>query len=155
MSEVSLLQLFTDDIDAAERLLQLLDDEFQALEQRDLPRLRQLLDGKLPLMQQLELHARQRGDILHQAGVGADREGLVQLAAHIADGGQLLELGDRLADLLDRLQLANQRNGRIIRAGQASTGRLLDILRGQDSPNLYDRHGGATQGARQRPLSQA
>ncbi|MNZ34129.1 FlgN protein [compost metagenome] len=106
-------------------------------------------------MQQLELHARQRGDILRQAGVNADREGLVQLAGRSADGGQLLEQGDRLAELLDRLQLANQRNGRIIRAGQASTGRLLDILRGQDSPSLYDRNGGATQGARQRPLSQA
>ena len=61
----------------------------------------------------------------------------------------------RLAALLEQCQQANLRNGRIIRNNQHATGRLLDILRGQDTPSLYDRRGGATQGSRQRPLSQA
>ncbi|MBF2965876.1 flagellar protein FlgN, partial [Pseudomonas aeruginosa] len=50
---------------------------------------------------------------------------------------------------------ANLRNGRIIRANQASTGSLLNILRGQDAPSLYDSRGGTASSSRQRPLSQA
>ncbi|MCY1275823.1 FlgN protein [compost metagenome] len=154
MSDSILLQLFIDDIDAANRLLQSLDEEFQALEQRDLPRLQQLLDGKLPLVQQLERNARLRGDILQQGGLSLDRAGLARLVAQGA-ASELLERSDELAARLEQCQQANLRNGRVIRAGQVSTGRLLDILRGQDTPSLYDRHGGATSGTRQRPLSQA
>lgn len=150
----ALLSLIKGDIEAARALLQLIDDEFQALQVRDLAQLQKLLDRKLPLLQQLERNGRERTVVLQQAGVSVDREGLVQLAQASANG-ELLARGDELATLLDQCQEANQRNGKVIRAGQASTGRLLDILRGQDTPNLYDRRGGSTQSSRQRPLSQA
>ncbi|MDH0287637.1 flagellar export chaperone FlgN [Pseudomonas sp. GD04087] len=150
----ALLSLINGDIEAASALLQLIDDEFQALQVRDLAQLQKLLDRKLPLLQQLERNGRERSLALQQAGVSIDREGLAQLA-QAQGNGELLARGDQLAALLDQCQEANQRNGKIIRAGQASTGRLLDILRGQDTPNLYDRRGGSTQSSRQRPLSQA
>lgn len=150
----ALLSLITGDIDAARQLLQLIDDEFQALQARDIAQLQQLLERKVPLLQQLERNGRERSVMLQQAGVSVDREGLSQLAERNGNA-ELLAHGDELATLLDQCQEANQRNGRIIRAGQASTGRLLDILRGQDTPNLYDRRGGSTQSSRQRPLSQA
>ena len=66
-----------------------------------------------------------------------------------------LARGDELGELLERCQQANLRNGRIIRANQASTGSLLNILRGQDAPSLYDSRGGTASSSRQRPLSQA
>lgn len=150
----ALLSLINGDIDAARQLLQLIDTEFQALQVRDLAQLQQLLERKVPLLQQLERNGRERANLLQQAGVSVDREGLSQLAERNGSA-DLLAHGDELAALLDQCQEANQRNGRIIRAGQASTGRLLDILRGQDTPNLYDRHGSSTQSNRQRPLSQA
>jgi flagella synthesis protein FlgN len=150
----ALLSLINGDIEAASALLQLIDDEFQALQVRDLAQLQKLLDRKLPLLQQLERNGRERSLALQQAGASIDREGLAQLA-QASGNGELLSRGDELAALLDQCQEANQRNGKIIRAGQASTGRLLDILRGQDTPNLYDRRGGSTQSSRQRPLSQA
>lgn len=150
----ALLSLINGDIDAARQLLQLIDDEYQALQARDLPQLQQLLERKVPLLQQLERNGRERSVMLQQAGVSVDRQGLQQLAER-SGNAQVLECGDELSALLDQCQEANQRNGRIIRAGQASTGRLLDILRGQDTPNLYDRRGGSTQSSRQRPLSQA
>ena len=150
----ALLSLIHGDIEAATALLQLIDDEFQALQVRDLAQLQKLLDRKLPLLQQLERNGRERSLALQQAGVSIDREGLAQLA-QASGNNELLARGDELAALLDQCQEANQRNGKVIRAGQASTGRLLDILRGQDTPSLYDRHGGSTQSSRQRPLSQA
>ncbi|KAF1052618.1 MAG: hypothetical protein GAK43_01837 [Stenotrophomonas maltophilia] len=155
MPNANLLSLFTDDIGTAERLLKLLEEEFGALETQDLPRLQTLLDAKMPLLSQLEQHGRQRSAFLRQAGVSQDREGLAQIAASQPEGAQWLEQGDVLAALLERCRQANQRNGRVIRTNQASTGRLLEIIRGQDTPSLYDRRGGATQGNRQRPLSQA
>lgn len=150
----ALLSLITGDIDAARQLLQLIDDEYQALQARDLAQLQQLLERKVPLMQQLERNGRERATALQQAGVSVDRQGLEQFAQR-SGNSELLARGDELGALLDQCQDANQRNGRIIRAGQASTGRLLDILRGQDTPNLYDRRGSSTQSNRQRPLSQA
>lgn len=150
----ALLSLINGDIDAARQLLQLIDDEYQALQARDLPQLQQLLERKVPLLQQLERNGRERSAMLQQAGVSVDRQGLQQIAER-SGSGEVIERGDELSALLDQCQEANQRNGRIIRAGQASTGRLLDILRGQDTPNLYDRRGGAAQSSRQRPLSQA
>ncbi|MDX1300009.1 MAG: flagellar export chaperone FlgN, partial [Pseudomonas sp.] len=50
MQDTSLLQLFTSDIGTAEQLLELIDSEFQALSDRDLPRLQSILTDKLPLL---------------------------------------------------------------------------------------------------------
>lgn len=155
MPNASLLHLITEDIGAAEALLQLIEDEFHALDARDLEHLQGLLDSKLPLLQQLERNGRQRSETLRQAGVSSDRAGLAALTAQGKVEPGTVELSERLAALLEQCQQANLRNGRIIRNNQHATGRLLDILRGQDTPSLYDRRGGATQGSRQRPLSQA
>ncbi len=133
----------------------MVDEEFQALERRELPVLQQLLGAKQPLMQQLERNGRARAEILREAGVSLDREGLARYARERADGAELLARGDELGELLERCQQANLRNGRIIRANQASTGSLLNILRGQDAPSLYDSRGGTASSSRQRPLSQA
>lgn len=120
---------------------------------------------ELPVLQQL------RGQAATDAATGAkwpgprgnpprsrrflDREGLARYARERADGAELLARGDELGELLERCQQANLRNGRIIRANQASTGSLLNILRGQDAPSLYDSRGGTASSSRQRPLSQA
>ena len=171
MPNAPLLHLLTEDIGAAQRLLQLIEDELQALEARDLERLQSLLDAKLPLLQQMENNGRQRSQLLQQAGVSSDRQGLAELAAQAgvsSDRQGLAELAalgsvnadtlarsDELGELLEQCKQANLRNGRVIRSNQHATGRLLDILRGQETPSLYDRRGSATQGNRQRPLSQA
>ena len=144
----TLLDLFAEDIGHASQLLQLVDEEFQALERRELPVLQQLLGAKQPLMQQLERNGRARAEILREAGVSLDREGLARYARERADGAELLARGDELGELLERCQQANLRN-------QASTGSLLNILRGQDAPSLYDSRGGTASSSRQRPLSQA
>ena len=70
-------------------------------------------------------------------------------------GSLLLERGDQLSALLERCQAANLRNGRLIRSSQASANSMLSILRGNETPSLYDSRGSAARIGQQRPLSQA
>jgi flagella synthesis protein FlgN len=155
MHDTALLDLFITDIGTAEQLLELIDAEFQALTERDLPRLDSLLSDKQPLLALLQQHGGERSRLLLAAGLSADRDGLGTLAAGSALGEQLLARSEALSALLQRCQEANLRNGRLIRANQASVGSILGILRGGETPGLYDSRGSAARIAQQRPLSQA
>ena len=155
MHDTSLLNLFTSDIGTAERLLELIDAEFQALGERDLTRLDKLLGDKQPLLAQLQQHGNERSQLLRSAGLSADREGLTALAARSTIGAELLARSEELSALLQRCQDANLRNGRLIRANKATVSNLLGILRGGETPGLYDSRGSAARIAQHRPLSQA
>lgn len=155
MHDTSLLHLFTSDIGTAEQLLELIDAEFQALGQRDLPSLDKLLGDKQPLLAQLQQHGNERSQLLHAAGLSADREGLAALAARSAIGAELLARSEELSALLQRCQDANLRNGRLIRANKATVSKMLGILHGGETPGLYDSRGGTARISQQRPLSQA
>lgn len=155
MHDTTLLELFNTDIGTAERLLELIDNEFQALSDRDLPRLQNLLADKQPLLNLLDQHGQQRSQVLRGLQLSADRAGLQALAAQSSQGAQLLARGDQLSELLERCQAANLRNGRLIRSSQASTRNMLGILRGNETPSLYDSRGSAARIGQQRPLSQA
>lgn len=155
MHDTTLLQLFNDDIGTAQQLLELIDAEFQALSERDLPRLESILTSKQPLLAQLDRHGGERSRLLTSLQLSVDRAGLQALAARSAQGAELLARGDELSALLERCQTANLRNGRLIRANQASIGSVLGILRGGETPGLYDSRGSAARIGQQRPLSQA
>ncbi|CAD5108562.1 flagella synthesis protein FlgN [Zestomonas carbonaria] len=156
MHDLTLLQLFNEDITAARRLLELIEAEFQALGERDLARLESLLGEKQPLLAQLAQHGNQRNQIMASLQLGADRAGLETLASRSAQGAELLARGDELSALLEECQAANLRNGRVVRTSQASVRSVLGILRGgSDTPGLYDSRGGTASVATQRPLSQA
>jgi flagella synthesis protein FlgN len=155
MHDTKLLELFTLDIGTAEQLLELIDTEFQALSDRDLPHLQSILADKLPLMSVLDQHSKQRSQLLASLSLSADRTGLQTLAAQSSQGELLLERGDELNTLLERCQAANLRNGRLIRSSQASAQSMLGILRGNETPSLYDSRGSAARILQQRPLSQA
>lgn len=155
MHDTTLLQLINEDIGSATQLLELLDAEFQALSERDLPRLERILADKQPLLALLAQHGNQRSQVLAGLQLSADRAGLQALAARSTQGEALLSRGDELSELLQSCQSANQRNGRLIRANQATLGSVLGILRGGETPGLYDSRGGAARIGQQRPLSQA
>lgn len=155
MHDMTLLELFNDDIGSAEQLLELVDEEYQALGERDLARLQSILEQKQPLLAQLDQHGRARSQLLLSLQLSADRAGLQALAERSSQGAELLERGDQLHRLLERCQAANLRNGRLIRSSQASTSSMLGILRGAETPSLYDSRGGTARIGQQRPLSQA
>ena len=137
------------------QLLELIDTEFQALSDRDLPRLQSILTEKLPLLTLLDQHGKTRSELLRSLNLSADRAGLQAIAAQSNQGELLLERGDQLTSLLERCQTANLRNGRLIRSSQASAHSMLGILRGNETPSLYDSRGSAARIGQQRPLSQA
>lgn len=155
MHDTNPLQLITEDIDSAQQLLELIDAEYQALGQRDLPRLQEILASKLPLLSLLDQHSAVRSQFLREQQLSPDRAGLQALAARSPDGETLLARSDELNQLLSSCRDANQRNGRVIRANQASLTSVLGILRGGETPGLYDSRGGAARIGQQRPLSQA
>jgi len=155
MHDQTLLDLFTQDIDTAEQLLELIEREFQYLQERDLPQLQQILSEKQPLLALLDQHGRNRSQLLAALQLSPDSQGLQQLAARSNLGAQLLSQAERLNELLQGCQAANLRNGRLIRSSQNSNQSILGILRGNDTPNLYDSRGSAARIGLQRPLSQA
>lgn len=156
MHDQTLLQLFNDDIGTASQLLELIDAEFQALTDRDLPRLETILAGKQPLLSVLSQHGGQRNALLTTLKLTPDQAGLNALASQSPLGSELLERGGELSELLERCQAGNTRNGRLIRVNQTAVSGMLGILRGSsDTPNLYDSRGGAARIGQQRPLSQA
>jgi len=155
MSENKLLELFTDDISTATQLLELIDNEFAALGNRDLTLLQDILSKKIPLIALLDQHGKERSQLLLSLNCTPDRAGLQSLAKSSSQGQYLVEQGDQLNSLLERCQAANLRNGRLIRSSQTSAHSMLGILRGNDTPSLYDRRGAAARIGQQRPLSQA
>lgn len=155
MNDTTLLQLFNDDIGTASRLLELIDMEHHALTERDLPRLQEILADKQPLLALLDQNGKARSQALLGLQLSADRAGLQALAERSSQGSELLARGDELNGLLERCQAANLRNGRLIRSGQASARSMLGILRGGETPSLYDSRGSTAKIGQQRPLSQA
>lgn len=155
MSDTTLLHLFTEDIGTAQHLLELIDAEFQALSERDLPRLEKILGEKLPLLSLLDQHGKARSKLLTEQQLSTDRQGLEIMASRSPQGSELLARSDELGKLMERCREANLRNGRLIRANQASLKSVLGILRGGETPGLYDSRGGAAKIGQQRPLSQA
>lgn len=156
MHDTTLLHLFNEDIGTASQLLELIDAEFQALTDRDLPRLESILADKQPLLAVLGQHGAERNKLLTSLSLKPDQSGLDAVAEKSPVGAELLARGAELSALLERCQAANTRNGRLIRVNQASVGGMLGILRGNsDTPGLYDSRGGAARIGQQRPLSQA
>ncbi len=155
MHDITLLQLFNDDIGISQQLLQLIQDEFKALGERDLPQLEKILGCKLPLLTLLEQHGRQRSDTLQSLQLSTDQLGLEQLASNSSQGDELLARSAQLSELLEQCRAANLLNGRVIRSNQISTNSVLSILRGSETPDLYDSRGSTARIAQQRPFSQA
>lgn len=155
MNATTLLDLFHEDIGHAEQLLELVEAEFQALSEHDLPRLQQILTDKQPLLASLDQHGKNRTQILLGLELSADRAGLLALAERSDQGDTLVAASDRLSTLLESCQSANLRNGRVIRSSQKSTETMLGILRGNETPSLYDSSGGTAKTDSKRPLSQA
>lgn len=156
MTDTQLLELLEQDINISQQLLQMLEQEFAALNERQLEQLQQLLDKKQPLLIQLNQNAGMRSTIMRKHGVSADRQGFEQLAGQSAIGEQLQHSHNTLNDLIERCQNANMRNGRLIRANQTSVNSALNVIRGgNNEPSLYDKSGSTGHQGTQRTFTKA
>jgi len=156
MQDIQVLQQLVDDIGTARKLLELTDREYQALAERDLAGLEELLSQKQTLLALLGQHGTQRSQTLGKANLSPDREGLVAFAAASAVGAEILVQAQELDEILQACRAANERNGRLIRANRSAVGSMLQVLQGSNqTPDLYDRRGATARTANHRPLSQA
>lgn len=156
MQDTELLQQLVDDIGTARKLLELTDAEYQALAERDLASLEQLLTQKQTLLALLGQHGSLRSQMLAKAQLSVDKSGLSAFAANSAIGTEIVGHAEELDGILEACRSANERNGRLIRANQNAVGSMLQVLQGTNqTPDLYDRRGAAARSANHRPLSQA
>ncbi|MDR0279713.1 MAG: flagellar protein FlgN [Paucimonas sp.] len=155
MHDINLLQLIEDDIGPAQRLLQLLEDEYVALHSRDMPTLEDILAYKQSLVVLLDQQGRRRSELLASIGLTPDRAGVEVLASQSHLGSQLLEQLDVLGKLLNRCKEVNERNGESIVLQQATTANQIRILNGGEAPSLYDSRGSKSPLSKPRALSQA
>lgn len=151
-----LLQQLIEDLDSAHKLLALMDAEYQALASRDLATLETLLTQKQSLLALLGQHGNARSQALIDAGFTADKNGLVAFATPLPNGTEIVEYAQKVDAALKACREANERNGRLIRNNQDAVSNMLQILQGSNqTPDLYDRRGGASRHSHNRPLSQA
>lgn len=155
MSDQHIFELLSTDIDTAQQLLALLEQEFEALSKRDLDALQALLVKKQPALRILEQHSAERGQLLLQNDATADLRGLQEFATRSPLASQLLDSSSQLNALVEQCQAANLRNGRLIRSNQTSVNSMLNIIRGTGASTLYDKTGSAASTNKQRPFSQA
>lgn len=156
MQDTELLQQLADDIGTAQRLLELIDAEYQALAERNLASLEQLLTQKQTLLALLGQHGSRRSQALARAQLSADKKGLAAFVASSAIGDEVLAHAEQLDGILEACRNANERNGKLIRANRSAVGSMLHVLQGSNqTPDLYDRRGATARTANHRPLSQA
>jgi flagella synthesis protein FlgN len=156
MQDTELLQQLVEDIGSARKLLELTDTEYQALAERNLTGLEQLLTQKQALLALLSQHGAMRSQTLARAQLSADRTGLLAYAATSSAGEDIVTQVNLLDELLEACRNANERNGKLIRANQSAVGSMLKVLQGtSQTPDLYDRRGSTARSVYQRPLSQA
>lgn len=149
------LELLAADIESAQGLLALMEKEYLALSQRALEQLQPMLDEKQLLLNSLGQGANLRSQLLAAHGCSMNNEGFQQFASHSGISDQLNSLHEQLENLVNQCQAANLRNGRLIRANQVSVGQALNIMRGNDSPTLYDRSGSTASHGGQRSFTRA
>lgn len=156
MTDTKLLELLSNDIQTCNQLLELLEQEFAALNQRQLDTLQSLLDKKQPLLLGLQQNAAGRAALLQQSGHSNDLAGVQLFAKNSPLSATLLAQYSELGELIEQCQSANLRNGRLIRANQISVGSALNIVRGNHSePALYDKSGSTAYKGTRRPFTSA
>lgn len=126
------------DIESCETLLQLLHAERDALSERQLDLLEDILQNKAEHLQSLENSALQRAQWLggNNAGTAPLEQRWAKLLASQAP--HLQPQWKRLRELLQTCQAENEVNGKMLGRSQQTLNRVLGLMRGQnDAPKLY------------------
>ncbi len=141
------------DLPVTSELLNLLERERKALEDRDYAEFEQILNPKKQLLLQLEQHATLRQQLLQQAGFTDESTTLAQVreqAPNVAKSWQ------ELATLWSSCQQLNEINERIAKRTRMVVGQILDTIRGQNNQTrLYTSKGDAQTSAASRSITSA
>ncbi|BBB25138.1 flagella synthesis protein FlgN [Amphritea japonica] len=136
--------LTTQGIAFLDTLNSLLDQEYEALQQRNIEQLQELVEQKTEALQQLEENNQVRNQLFISAGITPDKAGLQAFQAELdeADAKTFSTLWNQLEKVLLQVNDKNKRNELIITRNSRNLEQLLSILRGQNQKNtLYDQSG--------------
>ena len=136
--------LTTQGIAFLDTLNDLLDQEYQALQQRNIEQLQELVEQKTEALRELEENNQVRNQLFISAGITPDKTGLqaFQAALNETDAKAFSTLWNQLEKVLLQVNDKNKRNELIITRNSRNLEQLLSILRGQNQKNtLYDQSG--------------
>lgn len=125
-------------------LEKLLEQEFDALNQRNIDQLQQLIVQKTDALTQLEENNIARNQLFLQADITPDKAGLQQYCGQLSEtqATTFKNQWSKLEQVLHSVNDKNRRNELIISRNSRNLEQLLSILRGQNQKTmLYDQSG--------------
>lgn len=139
----AIIDLLKSDINACSALKALLEEERDALNNRDHEALETIIGTKACHLQQLENSAKTRAEwaSAHQNS----QQNADQKWQHLIDQQtpEVADLWQKLKAQLQACRIENEVNGKILSRSQKTFTRILSILRGQaDNTSLYNNKGG-------------
>ncbi len=147
--------LIEQDLQAAQNLLALLQEEREALEARDRERLQTALEAKLGPMQILEHNAQQRANLLTGNGYSNNNPGWEKFLTD-RKMEDLLPRWSEVKDIVQQAKAANDANGKLIARNRQTLEKLRNLIRGQTGvPTLYTNAGKTTGQANSHTLIKA
>jgi flagellar biosynthesis protein FlgN len=138
---------------AARALAGRLEDEGQALLQRDLGRLDAVTAAKQHCIESLERIESERRALVSALAGRPEPDDFVALLKRTDGSGRLTALWEELVGLLESCRERNVQNGRLVALRRAHLLRSLAILQGSPAVITYGPAGLASPGARQRNLA--
>lgn len=126
-----LSQLLHGELDATQHMLEILQQEHQALVEKDADKITQSSEEKLAQLKELEAQFLRRDHFLESLGVNSKESGLASLLQALAAENPLTLQWQRLQQLAEELQRQNDINGSIVTLSQRHISMALDILTGQ------------------------
>lgn len=140
-----LRDMLAQDTSAIQELKGLLIKERELLEQRQLDGMQEIVGQKDHLLGNLTYTARQREQILRNAGLTTDLAGWKMFLERDALTLSLIPSWESLTAEFAECQAANEVNGKMINRSKQTLSHLLNLIRGQvASPSLYTQKGSTT-----------
>jgi flagella synthesis protein FlgN len=140
-----LRDMLAQDADAVKQLKALLLKERELLEQRKLDGMQEILNAKDQLLDNLSFTAKQREQLLRNAGLPTDLAGWNTFLSRDTSTLALIPEWQTLTDEFIECRTANEINGKMINRSKQTLSHLLNLLRGQVvAPSLYTQKGSTT-----------
>lgn len=140
-----LREMLAQDSSAIQQLKNLLTQERELLEQRQLQGMEEIVSQKDHLLGNLSYTARQREQLLRSLGLAPDLAGWKTFLERDALTLSLIPAWEALTNEFVECQAANEVNGKMINRSKQTLSHLLNLIRGQvASPSLYTQKGSTT-----------
>lgn len=144
---------FQQDLPLTTELLELLNRERKAIEDRSYDTFQKIIGPKKDILRQLELHASLRQQLLAEAGFTSEAN---TLAAADVEAPIVASAWRKLSQEWVHCQELNEINERIAKRTRLVVGQILDLIRGQHSQTkLYTAKGDALSSTSGRTITSA